>query len=90
MVQRSAVKVERETDGQGAWIDRIHAAVGGYVNLETSDGIQRNGRLTGIRSNTIRMNGEAVTIISQMELNGDPTDLVDVWRLARIDIEAGA
>jgi hypothetical protein len=72
--------------GKGAWIDSVHAAVGGYVNIETKDGVIRNGKLSGLRCAQMKMNGRTVEVLKEIELNGDPTDTVDIWRLSRFDI----
>lgn len=79
-----ASKTEMVKPGLGAWIDTVANGVGKYVNLETSDGVQRGGRMTGIRWKKIKFNGKSVDIVHELELNGDPTDTVDIWRLASI------
>lgn len=78
-------KVEQEKTGRGDWIDIIHLNVGDYVNLETMDGIRRSGRMTSVRTRQIRLNGTLVEIPTELELNGDPTDTVDLARITRLD-----
>ena len=90
MATKNKAKMEMDKPGKGGWIDKIHSSIGHYVSLETTDGIRRHGRLTGVRSDTMLMNGAKVEIIRQMELNGDPSDLIDLWRLVRIDVTEGS
>lgn len=71
----------------GAWIDTIVGSVNRYVHLETSDGIQREGRMTGYRTKNVRLNGKPEEFITELELNGDPTDTIDISSLASIDID---
>lgn len=71
----------------GAWIDAIFEACGKrYVSLETTSGTRREGKLTGLRNKTVRFNKQEREIVVSLELNGDPTDIVDFADLASIDI----
>ena len=71
----------------GKWIDEIFDSVGRFVHLETTDGIQREGKMTGLRTKTIFFNGADQDIITEIELNGDPTDCVKLDGLAKLRIE---
>ena len=71
----------------GKWIDTLAGSVGKYVNLETTDGIQRRGKVTGFRMKTIVFNEKPEEVITEIELNGDPTDCVQIATLDRIQVE---
>lgn len=71
---------------KGAWIDAIYDGVGKFVQLETTDGIRREGKLSGLRSRSIVMNGKIQEIVTGLELNSDPTDTVDFAILDSISI----
>lgn len=71
----------------GAWIDLVSASVGKFVHLETGDGIEREGKLTGLRTREMFVNGECVDVPTAIELNGDPNDFVDFGFIARFDID---
>lgn len=71
---------------KGQWIDDIHEAVGSFINFETAEGIQRGGKLSGIRTRVIEFNGVQQDIPMELELNGDPTDTVPISRMVKITI----
>jgi len=71
----------------GAWIDALYIAVGKNVHLETSDGVIREGRMTGLRTKDINFNGKPQSIITEVELNGDPTDTIPLSILSTIAID---
>jgi hypothetical protein len=73
----------------GQWIDQIVEAVekGKYVRMETSEGVTRGGKLSGIRTRAIMFNGAPCDIPVELELNGDPTDTVPLHRLAKLSID---
>lgn len=72
---------------QGAWIDALYAAVGKNVHLETSDGVIREGRMSGIRTKDITFNGKPQSVVTELELNGDPTDTIPLGILSHITID---
>ena len=71
----------------GWWMDRVHASVGKFINLETVDGGVREGRLSGLRLTEMTFNGIPVDVIQELELNGDPTDTIPVGRLKSMTIQ---
>lgn len=71
----------------GKWIDVLANSVGKFVHLETRDGLARSGRLTGYRTTDIKLNGEEVPIIIELELNGDPTDSLPITQLSSIEVD---
>jgi len=71
---------------KGAWIDNLVDNVGQYVTIETSDGMTREGRLSGLKSRTLNYNREEVEIITELELNGDPYDSVPIDRIAILNV----
>lgn len=75
-----------KTAAKGKWIDDIHASMGKFFTLETTDGIRREGRITGIRARNYKFNGGDVELPTEIELNGDPTDTVPMDRIATIHV----
>jgi hypothetical protein len=71
---------------RGAWIDIIYNGVGEFVRVETSTGVVRTERLTGLRTRVVKLNGIEELIPVELEMNGDPTDLVPFAELVKIDI----
>lgn len=71
----------------GAWIDTMSGAIGKFVHLETGDGVHREGKLTGLRTREIKMNGEDVDLPVAVELNGDPNDYIDFRTITTFDID---
>ncbi|MGW8177314.1 MAG: hypothetical protein ACWGQW_00735 [bacterium] len=71
---------------KGKWIDELVHNVGQFIRLETSDGIDREGRLSGLKSRSIKWNGEEVEIITELELNGDPYDSVPLDRISELEL----
>ena len=72
----------------GQWIETIVEAVGKkYVRLETAQGVDRSGKLSGIRTRAINFNGETVDIPIELELNGDPTDTVPLNIISKLSID---
>jgi hypothetical protein len=74
----------------GEWIDSLVASTGSMVNLETIDGASRTGMLTGLRTQQIKWNGQKVLLPTELELNGDPNDLIQISRLDWIEVEPGS
>lgn len=72
---------------RGIWIDQLYAAAGRMVRLETTDGVQRSGRMSGLRSREIRYNGTVTEFVTEIELNGDPSDTVPLGSLVQLDID---
>lgn len=71
----------------GRWIDTVYNSVGKFAHIETRDGVHREGKLSGLRTRTIQLNGETVELIEELELNGDPTDCVQFDRIHNLNIE---
>lgn len=72
-----------------ALVDRVFAATSKYMDLETSDGVRREGRITGWRTREVFINGESVLWPIEMELNDDPNDRIPWDRVKRINIQGG-
>jgi hypothetical protein len=70
----------------GKWIEELINSVGEYIRLETSDGIQREGRISGFAMRHILFNEVDVDIPIEIELNGDPNDKVPLERINKINI----
>ncbi len=58
-----------------------------YVRLETAQGVDRSGKLSGLRTRPIKFNGETVDIPIELELNGDPTDTVPLHLISKLSID---
>lgn len=71
----------------GQWIDDIAAAIGRNIHLETSDGVLREGRFTGLGTREIEINGEARDVPDRFELNGDPSDWIEFGLIKRMTID---
>lgn len=69
------------------WIDEIQHSVGKFINLETFDGASREGRLSGVRLEDVEFNGTVAAVLKDLELNGDPTDIVPLDRIKSISIQ---
>lgn len=68
-------------------MDEVLAAVGHHVHLETSDGVIREGRFTGLGCREMEINGTAREYPSRIELNGDPNDYIDFSLITRMTID---
>lgn len=71
----------------GWFWDQLFNAVGDFVELETTDGGYRSGRLTGTRSRTVKLNGEEVDLITHLEMNNDPSDCLEMDRIVSVTIQ---
>ena len=69
------------------WIDDVAGAIGRHVHLETSDGVLREGRFTGLGMREIEINGESRDMPDRVELNGDPGDYVEFNLIKRMTID---
>jgi hypothetical protein len=72
----------------GKWIDDIVDATSKYCYIETTDGVLRQGRISGLKLSSLVLNGEKVEIVTEIELNGDISDSVPINRLAKLTIQA--
>jgi hypothetical protein len=71
---------------KGKWIDELVESIGQFVKMETSDGMEREGRLSGLKSRTLKWEGDEVEIVTELELNGDPYDSVPLDRITTLDL----
>ncbi len=79
-------KVTKQTQ-MGKWIDDIFNSVGKFIHLETKDGVRREGKITGLRTRHITFNDRRVELVDEIELNGDPTDCVQMSVISILSIE---
>lgn len=77
---------QNKKSSAGKWIDDLFAGVGKYVTLETGSGTIREGKMTGLRTRTVMFNNEPSELVTDIELNGDPTDTVGFADLVKIAI----
>lgn len=68
------------------WLNELGDSTGDFIRLETSDGIVREGKITGLRTRAIQFNNEQELMPTEVELNGDPNDTVALDRIIRLDI----
>ena len=71
----------------GNWVDSLYNSIGRYLNLETTDGVKREGKLTSMTFNQFVLNEEKVNIPDEIEINGDPTDKIPISRIAKMSID---
>lgn len=68
------------------WIDEINRSIGKNFQLETTDGVVRHGRITGLTHKEFKYNDENVTMPTEIEVNGDPNDRIPLDRLNSLKI----
>ncbi len=68
------------------WDVDLDPIIGRCVALETTDGIMREGRITQIIERKFIMDGREVNIPTAVELNGDPTDHIEMVRLVKFEL----
>jgi hypothetical protein len=61
-------------------------AVNGFVELETSLGTIRRGKITGFTHKRIFFNGERVDMIVEIELNNDPGDRIPITEILKYSV----
>ena len=67
------------------WAVDLDPIVGSTVRFETRDGVRREGRASDLRYSELRIDGRTVRFPTEIELNGDPGDLVDIARLVWLE-----
>lgn len=79
---------EKKKHSIGAWMTELKKAADSKsaVEFETQDGYRRSGRLTGLRIRHMKLNGRQAPIITDFELNDDPTDVIPMHNMASLDI----
>lgn len=70
----------------GKWIDDLADSVGKFVCLETHEGVRREGKITGFRSTHIVFNRVRQEIVTEIEINGDPADCVQIQSISTIEV----
>lgn len=68
------------------WIDALVEGVGSHFWLETTDGVERQGRITGFGTRQIEVNGETVEWPETIEVNGDTMDAIPLDRVKRLRV----
>lgn len=71
----------------GKWLDLVESSVGKFIHFETTDGVHREGKLSGLRTREIEINGKVMNYLTALELNGDPNDFVEFELIRRIVID---
>jgi len=70
----------------GDWVDVLMASVDKYIAMETTDGCQREGKISGFRYREFKFNGKIVLVPDEIELNYDKNDRIPLIRIAFMDI----
>lgn len=70
-----------------AWIDAIVEGIHKNFWLETTDGVEREGKITGFRTRSIEINGEMVYWPIEIEINNDSMDTIPLDRVAKIRVD---
>jgi hypothetical protein len=70
----------------GEWVDKLLASVDEYMRLETTDGVKREGRISGFTYKKFELDGDEVLWPIELEVNGDPTDRIPLARIGKINI----
>jgi hypothetical protein len=70
----------------GRMFDIISRSVGDNIELETYDGLVRQGKMTGLTTRQIVFNDEKVEIPTELELNGDPLDRIPLTVIKKLDL----
>lgn len=78
----ATTKKADKTAGQA--IDEMIGAVGGVVRIETVDGVNRPGKLTGVEMRSMTINGRSVDWPVGLQLNGDPGDVIPIANVRSI------
>lgn len=68
------------------WDVDLEPIIGRCVALETTDGIMREGRVTKIIERKFMLDEVEVNIPTAVELNGDPTDHIEMTRLVKFEL----
>lgn len=69
-----------------AWIDALMDSVNQHFWLETTDGVEREGKVTGFGFRTFELNGETVEVPVEIEINNDSMDKIPLDRVLKIRI----
>lgn len=70
----------------GKLVDEIFNSIGRYIKLETSDGVNREGKITNFKTRKFTFNGRPVCLPDEIELNDDPQDSIKIDRIAKMSI----
>jgi len=70
----------------GKWIDDLLNSIDKFVWLETTDGLERQGKITGYSTRKFVLNGKTVHIPVEIELNNDSSDRVPLDRVAKMKL----
>lgn len=69
------------------WMKQIGDSIDKFMNLETTDGIYRKGKITGLVCRDIEFNGQKVSVPVEIEINKDPQDLIPIDRILRMNVQ---
>lgn len=69
------------------WAIDLRALKGRFCRIENQDGAVREGRISGVRMLTTRINGKDYAVPDAIELNGDSEDKLEFGRMKELIIK---
>jgi hypothetical protein len=69
-----------------SWMEKLLGNLNEIINIETTDGIEREGRFSGVELRKIRYDKKDVEILVGLQLNGDTYDVVPIDRIGSLEI----
>ena len=70
----------------GRWVNEVMDSVGRFFVLETTDGVKREGTISGLACREMIFNGDKVQMPIEIEVNGDAGDRIPLDRLYYLNI----
>jgi len=78
----------KKSEGKASkWVDTLLEGVDCHFWLETTDGVEREGRISGFRFRNIEVNGEEVNWPIEIEINGDSMDTIPLDRVSKLRVD---
>ena len=70
-----------------AWNTSLETMIDRFIHLETHDGSRREGKVTGVEYQSMKLNGKRIEWPKAIELNGDPSDKIDWNWIATLKVD---
>jgi len=61
----------------------LENSINKFIELETTSGTKRKGKITGFTHTRVFFNNERVDIITNLELNNDPGDKIPISEILK-------
>lgn len=68
------------------WEVDLSEMVGAFCKIETTDGSIREGKITGVNSHPVQIDGEVYDLPKCVELNGDTSDTIDFYFMRSLEL----